>query len=95
MDREVTYANGLTSTVCAPTKIATTLANDRDAIKAAIKTCNILDFTKVKMVRIKNTLDIAEIEVSESLLDHIAKHPELEQVSDLYDLSFDENGNLF
>ncbi|KKI94159.1 hypothetical protein WQ54_01070 [Bacillus sp. SA1-12] len=94
MDREVTYANGLTSTVCAPTKIATTLANDRDAIKAAIKTCNILDFNQVKMVRIKNTLEIAEIEVSESLLDYVAQHPELEKISDLYELAFDENGNL-
>jgi hypothetical protein len=94
MDREVTYANGLTSTVCAPTKIATTLPNDKEAMKAAIKTCNILDFTKVKMVRIKNTLDIAEIQVSEALLEHIAQHPELEQISDFKDLSFDENGNL-
>ncbi|WP_088104791.1 lactate racemase domain-containing protein [Halalkalibacter urbisdiaboli] len=94
MDREVTYANGLTSTVCAPTKIATTLANDQDAIKAAIKTCNILDFTKVKMVRIKNTLDIAEIEVSEALLDHVNAHPDMEQLTDVYELDFNENGNL-
>ncbi|WP_175638545.1 nickel pincer cofactor-dependent isomerase, group 22 [Metabacillus schmidteae] len=94
MDREVTYANGLTSTVCAPTKIATTLANDEDAIKAAIKTCNILDFTKVKMVRIKNTLDIAEIEVSEALIDHVAQHPDMEQLSDLFELTFNEEGNL-
>lgn len=94
MDREVTYANGLTSTVCAPTKIATTLSNDKEAIKAAIKTCNILDFTKVKMVRIKNTLEIAEIEVSEALLDHIDKHPQMEQSSELYELLFDETGNL-
>lgn len=34
---EFTYANGLTSTVCAPTKIATTLENDFYAIKAAVK----------------------------------------------------------
>lgn len=94
MDREVTYANGLTSTVCAPTKIATTLANDKDAIKAAIKTCNILDFTQVKMVRIKNTLDIAEIEVSEALLTHVAEHPDMEQISDLFELSFNDEGNL-
>ncbi len=94
MDREVTYANGLTSTVCAPTKIATTLPNDQDAIKAAIKTCNILDFTKVKMVRIKNTLDIAEIEVSEALIDHVEKHPDMELLSDLYELSFNDEGNL-
>lgn len=94
MDLEFTYANGLTSTVCAPTKIATTLPNDKEAIQAAIKTCNILDFTKVKMVRIKNTLEISEIEVSEALLEHVKQHPQLEQSSDLLDLPFNENGNL-
>ncbi|MFC0557554.1 lactate racemase domain-containing protein [Halalkalibacter alkalisediminis] len=94
MNREFTYANGLTSTVVAPTKIATTLANDQEAIKAAIKTCNILDFTKVKMVRIKNTLEISEIEVSEALLEHITQHPQMEQCSDLYEIQFDENGNI-
>ncbi|MBS4212309.1 MULTISPECIES: lactate racemase domain-containing protein [Neobacillus] len=95
MDLEGTYANGLTSTVVSPTKIATTLPNDKQAIQAAVKTCNILDFTKVKMVRIKNTLKISEIEVSEALLDYIGNHPNMEQVSDLYDINFDENGNLF
>lgn len=94
MNLEVTYANGLTSTVCAPTKIATTLENDRMALQAAIKTSNILDFTKVKMVRIKNTLEISEIEVSEALLEYIEQHPEMERISDLYDLSFDQDGNL-
>jgi hypothetical protein len=95
MDLEFTYANGLTSTVCAPTKIATTLANDKEAIQASIKTCNILDFTKVKMVRIKNTLEISEIEVSEALLEYVVNHPHMELISDLYELPFDEKGNLF
>lgn len=95
MDLEATYANGLTSTVVAPTKIATTLANDRMAIQAAIKTSNILDFTKVKMVRIKNTLDISEIEVSEALLNYIKEHPNMEQCSDPFELIFNEEGNLF
>ncbi|MEH7380403.1 lactate racemase domain-containing protein [Bacillus sp. JJ1533] len=95
MDLEFTYANGLTSTVVAPTKIATTLPNDKEAIQAAIKTCNILDFTKVKMVRIKDTLHVSEIEVSEALLDYIKQHPNIEQASDLYEFNFDENGNLF
>nr|WP_207627631.1 MULTISPECIES: lactate racemase domain-containing protein [Bacillaceae] len=95
MDLEGTYANGLTSTVVAPTKIATTLPNDKQAIQAAVKTSNILDFRNVKLVRIKNTLKLSEIEVSEPLLDYIAKHPNMEQVSDLYEFPFDENGNLF
>ncbi|MFD1609310.1 lactate racemase domain-containing protein [Oceanobacillus luteolus] len=95
MDRHGTYANGLTSTVVGPTHISTTLENDKQAFQAAIKTANILDFTKVTVVRIKNTLELAEIEVSETLLDHVKDHPELVQISDVYELEFDENGNLF
>lgn len=95
MDKEGTYANGLTSTVVAPTKIATTLATDEQAIKAAIKTCNILDFTKVKLVRIKNTLVLSEIEVSEALLPYIAQHPNMEQISDVFAFPFNKTGNLF
>jgi hypothetical protein len=95
MDLEVTYANGLTSTVVAPTKIATTLPNDLEAIKAAVKTCNILDFTKVKLVRIKNTLELSEIEVSEDLVNYVKQHPNMEVMTDLFDLPFDDKGNLF
>ncbi|WP_010282047.1 nickel pincer cofactor-dependent isomerase, group 22 [Bacillus timonensis] len=94
MDLEFTYANGLTSTVVAPTKIATTLPNDKEAIQAAIKTCNILDFSTVKMVRIKDTLHVSEIEVSEALLEYVKEHPNIELISEPYEFDFDENGNL-
>jgi len=95
MDFAATYANGLTSTVVGPTHLSTVLPSDKLAIQAAIKTSNILDFTKVRMVRIKNTLKLGEIEVSEALLEEVQKEPNLELVSELYELSFDEEGNLF
>ncbi|KKE78534.1 MULTISPECIES: lactate racemase domain-containing protein [Bacillaceae] len=94
MDREATYANGLTSTVVGPTHISTAMPTDKAAIQAAIKTCNILDFSKVKMVRILDTLHVGEIEVSETLLDYVKEHPNMEQVSDLYEIPFNEDGNL-
>ncbi|WP_068677070.1 lactate racemase domain-containing protein [Oceanobacillus sp. Castelsardo] len=94
MDREATYANGLTSTVVGPTHISTAMPTDKAAIQAAIKTCNILDFTKVKMVRILDTLHVGEIEVSETLLDYVKEHPNMEQVSDLYEIPFNEDGSL-
>lgn len=93
-DWKATYANGLTSTVVAPTKAATTLENDRLALKAAVKTCNVLDFTTVKMVRIKNTLELSEIEVSEALLQEVEANDALTKVSDLYEFTFDKKGNL-
>ncbi|SFH24688.1 protein of unknown function [Desulfotomaculum arcticum] len=95
MNREVTYANGLTSTVCAPTKIATTLENDLYAIKAAIKTCNILDYTKCRLVRIKNTLSLSEIEISEAMLKEAETNVNIEIMTEPYHLCFDGQGNLF
>lgn len=89
-----TYANGLTSTVCAPTKQATTLANDRDAIKAAIKTCNILDYTQCKLIRIRDTLHLGTIEISEALLEEARSNPRIEILDGPYEWKFDEEGYL-
>ncbi|GIP32877.1 lactate racemase domain-containing protein [Paenibacillus sp. J2TS4] len=94
-DLKATYANGLTSTVCAPTKIATTLSNQREAIKAAVKTCNILDYTKCRMVRIQDTLHLGEIEISVNLLEEARNHPDIEILTEPYELKFDSEGNLF
>lgn len=94
MDRAATFVNGLTSTVCAPTKISTTLDNDYYAIKAAVKTCNILDYTKCKLVRIQDTLHLGEIEISVNLLEEARKHPDIEILTEPYDLQFDSEGNL-
>ncbi|KPV57813.1 hypothetical protein QJ48_20080 [Paenibacillus sp. A3] len=94
MDLAATYANGLTSTVCAPTKIATTLENDLYAIKAAVKTCNILDYTQCRLVRIRDTLHLGEIEISANLLEEAKLHPDIEILTDPYDLSFNSEGNL-
>lgn len=93
-DWPATYANGLTSTVCAPTKQATTLENDLYAIKAAVKTCNILDYTKCKLVRIKDTLHLGEIEISVNLLEEAKNHPDIEILTEPYDWTFDSEGNL-
>ncbi|MEK3722034.1 MULTISPECIES: lactate racemase domain-containing protein [unclassified Paenibacillus] len=94
MDLAATFVNGLTSTVCAPTKISTTLDNDFYAIKAAVKTCNILDYTKCRLIRIQDTLHLGEIEISVNLLEDAKKHADIEILSEPYDLQFDSEGNL-
>lgn len=93
-DWPATYANGLTSTVCAPTKQATTLANDEDCIKAAIKTCNILNYEMCKLIRIRDTLHLGEIEISINLLEEARQHPQIEILSEPYEWQFDEQGYL-
>jgi len=94
MDFEATYLNGLTSTVCAPTKLATTLESDELAIKAAVKTCNVLDFTTCRLVRIRDTLHLGEIEISVPMLEEAQNHPGIEIVSEPYEWTFDSEGYL-
>ena len=71
------------------------LKNDRQAIQAAIKTCNIGDKGRVRLARIRNTLKLGEIEVSESLLEEVRRHPGMEVASEPYAWTFNDEGNLW
>lgn len=93
-DWTATYANGLTSTVCGPTKMATVLANDRMAIQAAVKTCNILDYHTCRLVRVRDTLHLSEIWVSQALAQSAADLSQVEVLTRPTALAFDEAGNL-
>lgn len=94
MDLEQTYPNSITSTVQISVKIPMILDNDRLAIAAAIRTCNIGDMTKVKLVRIKNTKELDYIYISENLLKEAKQNKNLEIVGELEDFKFNEHENL-
>ena len=94
-DMDQTYPNAITSTVPLTVKIPMVLKSDRQAIQGCIKTCNVDDWSKLRIVRIKNTIALNEIEVSEALLPLVQAHPNMEVLSEPYELKFDENGNLF
>lgn len=91
---EQTYPNALTSTVPQSVKIPMALKSDKQAIQAAVKTCNILNKQEVRLVRIKNTLELGELEISENLLPEVQGNPYLEVISEPYSLNFDAQGNL-
>ena len=94
VDWDMTYANGLTSTVCGPTKLATVLDTDRLALQAAIKTCNILDFTKCRLVRLRDTLHLEEIWISEALLSEAVTNQDVDVLTEPEAFVFDETGHL-
>ncbi|MFA6506990.1 MAG: lactate racemase domain-containing protein [Treponemataceae bacterium] len=95
-DFENTYPNALTSTVPMSVKVPMVLKNDKQAIQAAIKTCNILDKKEVRFARIKNTVAVAEIEISENLIEEARANPYFEVDADLQpaELPFDKDGNI-
>lgn len=76
------YANALTSTVTEVVKLPMCLDTQELAVKAAIKTCNAFDLNKARVVRIKNTLEIGEIWISESMVEEAGKINSLEILSE-------------
>ncbi len=95
MDFNTTYPNLLTSGGTDSAKIPMVLDNHRLAIQAAIKTAVGADKERVRMVRIRDTLHISEIQISEALLEEAKSHPAIEIVGEPQELAFDEEGNLF
>ena len=90
-----TYPNSLTSTLTGGVKIPMVFPNDRLAIQSCIKTSNLEDWTQARMVRIRNTLCLTEIEVSENMLPSLKGDPNFEVLSKPYELPFNAEGNLF
>lgn len=95
IDFTAMFTNGVTSNGIAGSRIAPFMPNQKMALQCASRLTLIPDLTKSRMVRIVNTLDVAEIWVSEPLLDEVAADPALTQLTDATELVFDENDDLF
>jgi len=96
LDLRATFINGLTSGIggVQRVKLPMFLPSDVDAICAGILCCGQGDPQRVRLVRIKNTLEIGELEVSESLLPAVREHPRLEVIGDPAPPALDAEGNL-
>jgi hypothetical protein len=68
MNRPATYLNALTSTTPAPVKTPMVMPSDRMAIAAALVMCAGVSAPEARLVRIKNTLKLRRMWVSEALL---------------------------
>jgi len=89
-----TYCNLLTSTTTVGAKIPMVLRNDRQAIQAAIKTCLVGDPRHVRLARIRNTLSLDRILISENLVAEAGRNPRIKVVGTPAELAFDAAGNL-
>jgi hypothetical protein len=94
IDFDFTYANLLTSTVTQSGRIPLILDTDQLAIQAAVKTCNVADTSKIRMVRIANSLHIGEIYISESMLADAERHADITVLSEPAEMAFGPDGNL-
>jgi len=94
IDFGVLYANSITSTVLEPAKIPVVMNNDKEAIVVALKCCNRIDIPRARVVRIKNTLELEKVYVSEACLEDVRQNPAVEVVGAPRPMAFDETGTL-
>ena len=94
VDVDVTYPNVVTSTVTCTPRIPLFTHTDEQCIKIALRTCNDIDRDNPRIVRIRDTMSLETIWVSEALLDEVKRHPNMELLGEAVDWPFNERGNL-
>lgn len=94
LDLAKTYPNAITSTVISMVKIPMFAQTDKAAIQAAVKLCNEIDKKNPRIIRIKDTMHLEEIFISEAMLEEALKNPNLEVLEEAKELEFDNDGNL-
>ena len=94
LDLEAMYANALTSRATPSVRIPATMDTEREAILAAVKTCGARELSRVRLVRIRDTLHLEELWISEALLDEARVHPGITVRGEPRDLAFDAEGRL-
>ena len=67
---------------------------DRDAIDVALGCVGLVSAAKSKIVRIKNTLRLDILEVSEAYAEMLQKRPDLEIITGPYPMAFSSENNL-
>jgi hypothetical protein len=95
IDINKTYPNSLTVGITEGPRIPMVFDSDKLAIQAGIKTATGADKENLRMVRIKDTLHLKEIQISEALMKEAMSNPHIEIVEQPKPLEFDEDGNLF
>jgi hypothetical protein len=94
LEFEPMYVNAITAIAIRGPRIPMIMDDDKKAVQLAIKACCTDDNKTLRIARIRDTLSLKEIMVSEALLEHVKSNPSIEIMGELKRLEFDENNNL-
>lgn len=88
------HMNAITSGAPEGARVPMAFETDREAIQVALGMIGLTPPEQARLVRIKNTLHLAEMDVSEALLPEVRAHERLTMVTEPAPLAFDDTGNL-
>jgi hypothetical protein len=94
LDLYAIYMNAMTSSLCNGAKLPLVLPTELDAIKGAISTCWRVDEENARLAIIKGSNMLNEMYVSPALLEELKDKENVEQLSPLEPMRFDNGGKL-
>jgi hypothetical protein len=94
IDYHATYINAITGISLEKAAIPMYFESDREAIEIALSSFGLVSPDKCKIVRIKNTLELENIEVSEIYAEELAKRSDLEIMDEPDTFQFTDTDNL-
>ena len=94
VDWAVTWTNMMTANFLPGCRIPCFARNDREALLWAIRTCTGIDYTNALVVRIRDTMHMEEIQVSENLAKQLRDRDDVELLSGPFDIPFGPDGYI-
>lgn len=94
VELEAMYANAITAIAINGVRLPIAMSSDKLAIQCAIRAACVDDLSKIRVARIKDTLSLSNIIVSEALAEELKSHSNVEILGDAVSFEFDENDNL-
>ncbi len=94
IDLEATAINTMTGNHPSAGAVPICFDSDRKVLEAALSTCGLVEPPDARVVRIRNTLDVGEILVSEACEKEVARRDELSVVEPPQEMRFDANDDL-
>jgi hypothetical protein len=93
-DVDSTWVNGLASGSVWISAFPLHFETDRELLDASLAIVGLVEPPNAKLLWIKNTLDLEEVECSAAYLNEARERPDLEILTGVRDLPLDESGNL-
>ncbi len=94
IDYQAMYANCITAISLEKASIPMHFETDQEAIRVALGSMGFTPIDQTRIVRIKNTLHLDEIEISEGYLQELQGRSDLELQEGPYEMRFNDLGNL-
>lgn len=94
LNTQAMATNAITAMTPEKARIPVSLATDRAAVEAALKTIGAVDPVNARIVHIKNTLEMGRFHVSQALKEEAEKNNNLMVTADIGRLGFGEEGRL-